>query len=231
MEKINKDQENKIMKDIEFLWTCTTEMNAYFTILRQLQKNTHIFQEQMNLSKAFYHYTYNALIVATFTEVSKIYDRNSKTNYFTVIEYCQKHIDLLLQIRKEKEKSDNIEENRKVERKYLEEPAFKNLKTQRDKIYAHNDSRSRDGVETIIENNPISLRGPERLVGICIDKGYKFPLNQCFKAYLFFIFNSLKCLGIDNKSNLYSPRKVICSQLIGDTCFIYLVTSGSILTR
>lgn len=74
-------------------------------------------------------------------------------------------------------------------------------------------------------------RGPERLVGICIDKGYKFPLNQCFKAYLFFIFNSLKCLGIDNKSNLYSPRKVICSQLIGDTCFIYLVTSGSILTR
>lgn len=73
--------------------------------------------------------------------------------------------------------------------------------------------------------------GPERLVGICIDKGYKFPLNQCFKAYLFFIFNSLKCLGIDNKSNLYSPRKVICSQLIGDTCFIYLVTSGSILTR
>ena len=76
-----------------------------------------------------------------------------------------------------------------------------------------------------------SSRGPERLVGICIDKGYKFPLNQCFKAYLFFIFNSLKCLGIDNKSNLYSPRKVICSQLIGDTCFIYLVTSGSILTR
>ncbi|EHB4976758.1 IS3 family transposase [Enterococcus faecalis] len=77
----------------------------------------------------------------------------------------------------------------------------------------------------------IPTRGPERLVGICIDKGYKFPLNQCFKAYLFFIFNSLKCLGIDNKSNLYSPRKVICSQLIGDTCFIYLVTSGSILTR
>lgn len=76
-----------------------------------------------------------------------------------------------------------------------------------------------------------TTRGPERLVGICIDKGYKFPLNQCFKAYLFFIFNSLKCLGIDNKSNLYSPRKVICSQLIGDTCFIYLVTSGSILTR
>jgi hypothetical protein len=77
----------------------------------------------------------------------------------------------------------------------------------------------------------LASRGPERLVGICIDKGYKFPLNQCFKAYLFFIFNSLKCLGIDNKSNLYSPRKVICSQLIGDTCFIYLVTSGSILTR
>ncbi|SRY39337.1 transposase [Escherichia coli] len=77
----------------------------------------------------------------------------------------------------------------------------------------------------------VLIRGPERLVGICIDKGYKFPLNQCFKAYLFFIFNSLKCLGIDNKSNLYSPRKVICSQLIGDTCFIYLVTSGSILTR
>ncbi|XKR52089.1 transposase (plasmid) [Enterococcus faecalis] len=177
MEKINKDQENKIMKDIEFLWTCTTEMNAYFTILRQPQKNTHIFQEQMNLSKAFYHYTYNALIVATFTEVSKIYDRNSKTNYFTVIEYCQKHIDLLLQIRKEKEKSDNIEENRKVDRKYLEdifsklksditklEPAFKNLKTQRDKIYAHNDSRSRDGVETIIENNPISLKDMEELL-------------------------------------------------------------------
>ena len=44
-------------------------------------------------------------------------------------------------------------------------------------------------------------------------------------------FEMLKCLGIDNKSNLYSPRKVICSQLIGDTCFIYLVTSGSILTR
>ncbi|WP_228070356.1 AbiU2 domain-containing protein [Enterococcus faecalis] len=44
------------------------------------------------------------------------------------------------------------------------EPAFKNLKTQRDKIYAHNDSRSRDGVETIIENNPISLKDMEELI-------------------------------------------------------------------
>ncbi|WP_241004556.1 transposase [Enterococcus faecalis] len=123
------------------------------------------------------HYTYNALIVATFTEVSKIYDRNSKTNYFTFIEYCQKHIDLLLQIRKEKEKNNNIEENKKVDREYLEdifsklksditklEPAFKNLKTQRDKIYAHNDLRSRDGVEAIIEDNPISLKDMEELI-------------------------------------------------------------------
>ncbi|MBO1135534.1 transposase [Enterococcus faecalis] len=184
MEKINKDQENKIMKDIEFLWTCTTEMNAYFTILRQLQKNTYIFQEQMNLSKAFYHYTYNALIVATFTEVSKIYDRNSKTNYFTFIEYCQRYIDLLLQIRKEK--NDNIEEDKKVDREYLKdiftklksditelEPVFKNLKTQRDKIYAHNDSRSRDGVETIIEDNPISLKDMEELIS-CVTISLQF---------------------------------------------------------
>ncbi len=98
------------------------------------------------------------------------------------------------------------------------------------RIYSYDDVK-RVGFIKRIQELGFSLRGPERLVGICIDKGYKFPLNQCFKAYLFFIFNSLKCLGIDNKSNLYSPRKVICSQLIGDTCFIYLVTSGSILTR
>ena len=98
--------------------------------------------------------------------------------------------------------------------------------------YVHTGNSKNAPIPTLNNRTAASLlRGPERLVGICIDKGYKFPLNQCFKAYLFFIFNSLKCLGIDNKSNLYSPRKVICSQLIGDTCFIYLVTSGSILTR
>ncbi len=65
--------------------------------------------------------------------------------------------------------------------------------------------------------------GSRALSGICIDKGYKSPLNQCFKAHLF-LYSILKCL-VDNKSNLLSKKSDMLPTT-GDTCFIYLVTSG-----
>ena len=54
------------------------------------------------------------------------------------------------------------------------------------------------------EDIRLSNGGPERLVGICIDKGYKFPLNQCFKAYC--VLQDLSTQYCKEKVHTFAPE-------------------------
>lgn len=175
MNNMEKQQAESIKKNLDFLWNCTRDANGYFHILQQFMENKGKYSAQMGISTAFYHFTFNAYALATFSEISRIYDKNSNTNFFMLIEKCNNNLGLLLKIRVENLKHNK--ENKKIDQEYLEQrferltrtidelnPLFDNLKSQRDKIYAHNDSKSIDSIENVIKKHPISMQDMKQLV-------------------------------------------------------------------
>lgn len=179
MNNVEKQKALRIKKNLDFLWECTREMNAYFQIIQNIIKNKSSNTNLISISPTFYHYTYNALILATFSEVSRIYDRKSNTNFFKFIENCKENRELLLKMNEENLKevggsfdfditvtSEYIDENLDCidQRLWEFEITFKHLKTQRDRIYAHNESKSFETIKTIIEKNSNILSDMKALI-------------------------------------------------------------------
>lgn len=52
------------------------QANGYFDIIKQYIENRQKWQNEMNISAAFYHFSHNGLVVAVLMELAKIYDRN-----------------------------------------------------------------------------------------------------------------------------------------------------------
>lgn len=63
-----------ILKKAEKLYQEAFNANAYYIILKQYQENSEKYNAEMRLSPAFYHTVYNALQVACFMELAKLYD-------------------------------------------------------------------------------------------------------------------------------------------------------------
>lgn len=195
---MNLEQKKKIMKMIEFLWRSTFDANGYFQIIKQFEDNRIKYSDEMGISSAFYLHTYNALVIATFSEVSRLYDKGGNTNLKILINYCEKHILLIQKIWDE----NNINEEKKFYHTFKEdekeffnkeldanlfpteciklslETKFKlfrwkynklnqvveNLKSQRDKIYSHNDAKTIESMDLYIEKYPISIENMELLI-------------------------------------------------------------------
>lgn len=78
------------------------QANCYYDISRQYSVNFKEYHEEMKFSSAFYAYTYNALVIATFMELAKIYDTHKNSiNIFEMINICKDHIYLFPQQRDE----------------------------------------------------------------------------------------------------------------------------------
>lgn len=83
------------------------QANCYYNIILQYRKNIKIYHDEMNYSSAFYSYTFNALVVATFMELAKIYDNHkSAINIIKLMDLCRENLSLFP---KQKEVSINIE--------------------------------------------------------------------------------------------------------------------------
>lgn len=79
----------------EHIYREAFDANCYHSVIRQYEKNLSENFEEMSLSPAFYHTIYNALIVSTVMELSKIYDRNSDTvNIRTLFTACNENKNL-----------------------------------------------------------------------------------------------------------------------------------------
>ena len=71
------------------------QANCYYDIIKQYSENSKEYQEEIAFSSVFYTYTYNALVVATFMELAKIYDRNKDSiNIKGMMDICKVHISL-----------------------------------------------------------------------------------------------------------------------------------------
>lgn len=170
MEKINNQVQDKIMRHLEFLWSSVNEMNSYFYIIEQFLENRNKYNSEMNVSPGFYHYTYNALIIANMSEVSRMYDSNSEINLLNFIENCERNVDTLFAIH---EQSGSGVHDKEYIESYIKKESEKltnlngileNLKRQRDKIYAHNGTSSSEKKAKIIRESPILLKDMSELI-------------------------------------------------------------------
>lgn len=195
---MNIEQKKKIMKMIDFLWRSTFDANGYFQVIKQFEDNRIKYSDEMEVSSAFYLYTYNALVIATFSEVSRLFDKGGNTNLEILMKYCEKHTLLIQQIWDE----NNFDEEKNLYHTFKDdekeffikelgaklfptesiklslETKFKlfrwkynklnqvveNLKSQRDKIYSHNDAKSIESMDKYIKRYPISIENMELLI-------------------------------------------------------------------
>lgn len=84
----------------EHIYREAFDANCYYSVIQQYEKNQIENYEEMSLSPAFYHVVYNALIISTIMELSKIYDRSHDAiNIRTLLTACSENKTLFLQNR------------------------------------------------------------------------------------------------------------------------------------
>lgn len=77
------------------------QTNCYIDIIGQYSKNKSEYSEEMEISGAFYSFTYNALVVAAFMELAKIFDSHKDSNNIKqLMDICKENIELFPQERK-----------------------------------------------------------------------------------------------------------------------------------
>ena len=95
--KVSKD---KLLKLAEELFREAFDANSYFLIMKQYGKYSEKYKAEMDLSPAFYNIVYNALLVACFMELAKLYDKTG--GVFTIgslLKNCKENISLFPEYR------------------------------------------------------------------------------------------------------------------------------------
>ncbi|MGC2932935.1 hypothetical protein [Enterococcus faecalis] len=86
-------EKEQLIEKADIFMSQATQANCYNLILTQIREGRGTYSKEMSYSPAFYHYAYNALVVATFMELSKIYDSHrSSSNIEKFIQECKSEI-------------------------------------------------------------------------------------------------------------------------------------------
>lgn len=164
-------------------------------VIKQFGENSKKYSEVMEYSPAFYSVVYNALISEVIMIISKIYDDSKNSvNLGKFISACQRNIELFPKEKVHTYPPENVgcnggsittlsEEERtfhfdlKMEEKMacymkknksLKEP-LKNLKIQRNKLYAHHDLNVILKIDDIIKSNPLNMKEIESMIDLALD--------------------------------------------------------------
>ncbi|MFR4954600.1 AbiU2 domain-containing protein [Enterococcus gallinarum] len=86
-------KKEELIAKVDVFMNQARQANCYFLIIKQFIENRTKYHEEIAVSSAFYSYTYNALVVATFMELSKIYDSHPQSsNIQKLVADCKKEI-------------------------------------------------------------------------------------------------------------------------------------------
>ena len=78
LDKVKEEMDKEILiKYAKELQQEALNANTYYLIMQQYRKNRHVYAEEMEISPLFYQTIYEALFMACFMEIGKLYD-NSK---------------------------------------------------------------------------------------------------------------------------------------------------------
>ena len=81
----------KLIKLAEDLYQSAFDANAYYAIMMQYREMSKKYNNEMNLSPAFYQVVYGALQKACFMEIAKLYD---KTKDVVSVGLLLKHVSI-----------------------------------------------------------------------------------------------------------------------------------------
>lgn len=102
-------EKEKIIELADVFMQEAFQANCYIDLIEQYSKNMKDYSEELKISGAFYAYTYNALVVATFMEVAKIYDRNRNSiNIKQLLEICKEKKEIFPQQQEFKSDGEDI---------------------------------------------------------------------------------------------------------------------------
>ena len=85
----------KLIKLAEDLYQGAFDANAYYAIMMQYREMRKKYNDEMNLSPAFYQVVYGALQKACFMEIAKLYDKTKNVvSVGLLLKYCRDNLDL-----------------------------------------------------------------------------------------------------------------------------------------
>lgn len=193
--ELNKiDKETAIKISTAFFNETRSAINA-MEVIKQFGENSKKYSEVMEYSPAYYFIVYNALISEVMMIISKIYDDSKNSiNLGKFISTCQRNIEIFpkekvrtyppenvgsgvgsINTLSEEERTFHI--NLKTEEKMedymkkfknMKEP-IKNLKIQRNKLYAHHDLNVILKIDDIIKSNPLNMKEIESMIDLALD--------------------------------------------------------------
>lgn len=188
------DKETAIKIATAFFNEVRSVKNA-MEVIKQFGENSKKYSEVMNYSPAYYFVVYNALISEVMMIISKIYDDSKNSvNLGNFISTCQRNIELFPKEKVHTYPPENVgsgdgsintlsEEERtfhfdlKTEEKivgYMKKfksmkKPLKNLKIQRNKLYAHHDLNVILKIDDIIKSNPLNMKEIELMIDLALD--------------------------------------------------------------
>lgn len=93
-------EKEKLIKLAEDLYQSAFDANAYYMIMTQYREVSKKYNEEMNVSPAFYQVVYGALQKACFMEIAKLYDKTkAAVSIGVLLEYCEDNIDVFPEYR------------------------------------------------------------------------------------------------------------------------------------
>lgn len=97
-------EKNQLINFAEKLHQEAFNANVYFLIIKQYRENLKEYHDEMRLSSAFYSVVYEALQIACFIELAKLYDRtNGAYSIGALLKLCQDNISFFSKYRDEVE--------------------------------------------------------------------------------------------------------------------------------
>lgn len=213
LDKIDKETAIKIAT--AFFDEARSAKNA-MEVIKQFGENSKKYLEVMEYSPAYYFVVYNALISEIIMIITKIYDdsRNS-VDLGKFISTCQRNIELFPKEKVHTYPPENVrsgihsintlsEEERtfhfdlKTEEKmegYMKEfknmvAPLKNLKIQRNKLYAHHDLNVILKIDDIIKSNPLNVKEVEAMIDLALEFS-QFVIASLTTKYTLPLFSNI----------------------------------------
>ena len=186
----------KLIKLAEDLYQSAFDANAYYAIMMQYREMSKKYNDEMNLSPAFYQVVYGALQKACFMEIAKLYDKTKDVvSIGLLLKYCRDNLDLFPEYRgivtiKEDGREypfqvpyqhhlkpteecfyENEVKSQREILKLFDTPDFEKVpvRVQRNKIYAHSDEKHILSEEKVWDKNPVTYPDIQELIDFALD--------------------------------------------------------------
>lgn len=157
MEKLSKCE---LIKRAKFCGKIAQEADCQYQIVRQFFELYSKYKQEMNISLGFYTTVIYALFYSSIMELAKLYDNHKDSVYISAI---QNQIQMNLEWFGKDTFQPLVDRKRKLKK------IIENLRSIRNKAYAHSDKELLNDMDKVFNEYPISFEDVEKLIEFAFD--------------------------------------------------------------